>query len=196
MANENEYMAVDRMPVEDIVVGARCYVPVWFRGFVLGWYPAKITEVRPVVTNENDARIVAKNDYNGREQIYASYSISKRIDKTHWLLPGRLTVAQQRAVESLRAANVPASWFVGEQNIYDSSIEVVAIGNEVDPTFAWSFRIAPDGEYTSSEATGLTFSTGINCLSPQRAGHEHIRRASTEDHRGLGSAADHAHGNG
>lgn len=67
-----------------------------------------------------------------------------------------LTPAQQEVVEHYQAANVPAQWFIGVPDEV-GRVEVVALGDN----FAWSFRIAVDGEYESSEAHLGEFSTGI-----------------------------------
>lgn len=71
---------------------------------------------------------------------------------------GVLTSEQNAAITYFRALNVQASWFVGEPHA-DGTIEVIALGD----TFVWAFRIAPDGQFSSSEAEVGEFSTGITC---------------------------------
>lgn len=74
------------------------------------------------------------------------------------LVAAVLTPAQQETVESFRAFNVAASWFVGVPDT-DGRVEVLALGED----FIWSIRVAPDGSSDTSEAKVGDFETGVSC---------------------------------
>lgn len=73
------------------------------------------------------------------------------------LIAAILTPEQQQALEFYRALNVPAQWFIGEQDV-QGSVEVIAVGEN----FVWSFLLSGLGECHSSEARLGDFTTGID----------------------------------
>jgi hypothetical protein len=67
-----------------------------------------------------------------------------------------LTPAQQDTIDSYKAYNVEASWFVGVR-APDGCVEVLALGEG----FIWSIRLDPEGAADTSEATVGEFNTGL-----------------------------------
>ena len=67
-----------------------------------------------------------------------------------------LNDSQLETVEAQKDLNVPATWFIGTPD-ETGQVEVIAVGFD----FLWSFLIAADGSYASSEAALGQFSTGI-----------------------------------
>lgn len=67
-----------------------------------------------------------------------------------------LNRAQREVIEFYNGSGVPVQWFEGFEHD-DGTIEVIALGDH----FIWSFLIAEDGTYHSSEATVGDFSTGV-----------------------------------
>jgi hypothetical protein len=75
-----EYHATDRMPVDEIVIDARVFVPEWKSGSVIGWTHGTVIKVQAwkpadgVAAGDNDTSYIVRLD-NGDERLYYGWSI-------------------------------------------------------------------------------------------------------------------------
>lgn len=110
------YVATHRLPVEQIIVNARVFVPEWASGTIIGWAHGTVIDVREsrptpgVARNEFGTSYLVRLD-NGREQTYFAYSIGEQK-----LVPGTRVINQSEPIMlgtvALRPPTLPLSVWV------------------------------------------------------------------------------------